>query len=338
MNVELLDQIAIEQTSRWFNKMPSKNEMVALNNDLNDHSSQVFIFEFVGNVVRIKSKPSFYDQEQMSNSNLNLDLNRAWAYLNHFQKAMNDHKLSLNFEIAMSMGDGPIGPDRNFPTFAFQKRHLDKPILIPDVDIINDSNHKIQDSKSYSEKVDKAMFVGATTGSLHTVASLKKLENDRIRTCLFFQGNPRVDFKLAQIVQCGDDEASELLKSMNIISDRIDWKDQLDYKFLISVDGNGATCSRVLIALMSNSVLIKSYSTYKLFYFSKLKEFEHYIPFHHPGDISYYLNNIKYFNGEFSRIAENGKKFYEDVLSIDSLYKYTSLVLEKYDFLANQSS
>jgi hypothetical protein len=99
------------------------------------------------------------------------------------------------------------------------------------------------------------------------------------------------------------------------------------------MDGNGATCSRIAAALMSNSVLCKYDSIHELYYFPLLIPWVHYIPIHEDADVLKVIQMEKKDPGRFREIAENGTAFAKEYLSRESVNKYTSLLLSEYSRL-----
>jgi hypothetical protein len=301
--------------------------------ELNRRREDVFIFKILDGAVDIVEKPNHYTPDEIENS-LNEHTKRANIYKRFLGSVINTHQLGLSCSLVMSMHDGPIEND-DVPIFAFQKSSGSHAILLPDIDAINNQfyNGKFDDAVAYNEKLDSAVFVGATTGGRHTIDSVRQLVNQRLRLGVFFRGNPDVDFRLPLIVQCDSEETKEAIRELGFGVGGAGWVEQLRHKFLISVDGNGATCSRVAIALKSNSVLLKVFSDKILYYFPALIPYEHYIPIHSPGEVLKIIDAEKRNPGICSAIAESGRKFFESYVAAEPATKYTAMILERYSDL-----
>ena len=118
-----------------------------------------------------------------------------------------------------------------------------------------------------------------------------------------------VSFKITNICQTEDRHIIDHISKLGILSDRISWESQLDNKFLISVDGNGATWSRVVKALISNSVLLKYDSPRTQFYYDSLVPWLHYIPITTDQDVEKIVQSEIDDPGKYEYIAEASSKF-----------------------------
>jgi len=145
-----------------------------------------------------------------------------------------------------------------------------------------------------------------------------------------FRGDPLVDFRLPLIVQCDTKETEDAIRALGFGEGKASWPDQLKSKFLISVDGNGATCSRVVIALKSNSVLLKYRSVNLLYYFSGLNEYFHYIPVNDAIDIRQIVKAERRSPGLCKSISEHGSDFYLKYLTAEASKRYAATLLEQY--------
>ena len=83
-----------------------------------------------------------------------------------------------------------------------------------------------------------------------------------------------------------------MIVAMDLGKERIPWSEQYRHMFLLSMDGNGATCSRVISSLKSNSVLIKYQSDSILYYFSALEPGTHFISVNDDRDIEGILDQF----------------------------------------------
>jgi hypothetical protein len=108
------------------------------------------------------------------------------------------------------------------------------------------------------------------------------------------------------------------------------WPQQWESRFLISIDGNGATCSRVALALKSNSALVKYASPFALFYFPKLQAGRDYLAVTAEREIEAIVERELTTPGFHRDIAEAGTRFYERFLDRRRLFAYTALLLSAY--------
>jgi len=335
----MISNLVSQQLKYWKDRNINHSDIAFANQKLNENFNNIFILKFKNEKVFINSKPRFYDDSQLAILDINTPrpVRRAIQYLDFLNKVILHKNLSLDFEIALKVSDEPI-KSYDTPSFAFQKMEFSPEILLPDIDIINPDLHNFQiDEIPYEQKFTKAVFVGSTTGMRHTKESVISLQNERLRNGVFFKDEPLVDFNLPNIVQCTD-EAKSLIKQLGINGSRIEWSEQFKNKFIISMDGNGATCSRVFLALKSNSVLMKYASHHQLFYFPLLRSYEHFLPIHNPKDVLHFINMEKQSSHAYQEINKNAKRFSNEYLSMDSLMEYTSRVLLGYSQIYSRLS
>lgn len=257
---------------------------------------------------------------------------RAILYREFVQSVVTKYGVDADCEFIMDMEDRPsVSP--SVPIFAFQKFLENRNILMPDVDFLQWHFYEIgefQDLIPYHEKRISAIFVGSTTGGMHTVESIRSRENQRIRSALYFRGSKDVEFRLASITQCVGSDAEQLLREMGFGRNRVSWQEQFGHRFLLSMDGNGATCSRVSVALKSRCVLLKYESHHKLFYFDHMIPWHHYIPINSDKDVEEIVRTERAAPGYFASIAENGRAFYDRTISRERCFDYTAALLRGY--------
>ncbi|HLY46515.1 MAG TPA: glycosyl transferase family 90 [Stellaceae bacterium] len=241
----------------------------------------------------------------------------------------------LHCELLVDVGD-LRGPDQSAPIFAFQKPRFGTSFLLPDVDFLGfefyENNPLIDDRLPFEEKQCSAIFAGSTTGApLIDAGIARSLTMPRLRAARYFRDHDAVRFALTNIVQCDSPETINILACQGFSGARIGWHEQFRHKFLISMDGNGAACSRVAIALRSNCVLLKYESPHELYYFAGLQPWVHYIPIQQDRDVIWVIEAERRRPGIFKHIAESGKEFSENFLTRESAMEYTALTLRLYD-------
>ena len=240
----------------------------------------------------------------------------------------------LTTDLLVHVGDGGLGNER-VPILAFQKPHDTNPLLLPDVDLLEadffEGPHTFDDQLVFFEKDTSAVFVGATSGMRIDEDVVRYLRLPRLRSAMFFKDNPRVDFRLPVLDNVVSDGAREMLVRMGFgLGNRLTYEEQLRHKFIISMDGFGATCSRVATSLMSNSVLLKYDSPHRLFYFHGLKEWIHYVPISEDRDVLTVIRMEEENRGLFALIAQQGQDFFRTYLVRSAAARYTALLLGLY--------
>lgn len=257
---------------------------------------------------------------------------RSRTYLGFFQEVLRAYPSVPDTMFFVCVGD-MAQPGFDTPFFQFQKPAGSSSILLPDVEFIElEYCHQpaLTDNIPYSKKALSAIFVGGTSGQLNTVETVRNPVAQRLRAAKYFRGHPDVHFLLTSLAQCEDTEAEQALRDLGFGGPRIPWPEQFQHKFIISVDGNGATCSRVAIALKSNSVLLKYDSPHHLYYFRGLLPWRHYIPISIDSDIENIVMIEQECPNTFASIAEEGRSFAETYLTRPRVLQYAAEVLTGY--------
>ncbi|MCX7099439.1 MAG: glycosyl transferase family 90 [Methylococcales bacterium] len=266
---------------------------------------------------------------------------RIEFYLDFFRKVIHKMQIHQNMIFGICVADREI-KDCNVPTFSFQKDIFENGFLLPDIDFLDLDFYKDNrfnfDEKEFCQKKNSAIFVGSTTGAPYLDGVGRFYDKDtiikglipRVNSALYFKESEIVNFYLPSIVQSKDNEARDYLKNLGFGDDiRISYQDQFKHKFIISMDGNGATCSRVALTLKHKSILLKYDSDSILFYFKKLVPFYHYIPIKQNCDIENIVT-IENNHELFSYIIKNANDFYEKNLTENALIEYTGSLLYFY--------
>jgi hypothetical protein len=276
----------------WFAKRPNYRQAEQEYHKINAKWHPLFLFKFENKTVRILDKAGNWESSPADTRRGHWT--RAELYRKFFELTCNFYNLDQEGILALSVHDGAHNSE-DFPFFSFQKKVGERAILLPDIDAIGRNFYLGQhdDVINYFEKLNSAIFVGSTTGDRHTRESVTALSNQRIRSGVFFGDKPDVVFRLPLIRQCVSNDVEDMIRALGFGTGKTSWDDQLKHRFLISIDGNGATCSRVSIALKSNSVLLKYNSNSHLYYFPALVPGVHFVPISDDPDVISVINAEK---------------------------------------------
>jgi hypothetical protein len=318
----------VEQTAPWlFRKIPYQEALAGFRH-LNETESGTFLFTVQGGSVLLEEKPPHARGEFHS-----LVGNAALLYRSFLEGVASQFCPDLETALAIYLGDGAL-PDPELPVFAFQKPTGNPSPLLPDVDFLSSNffdDWQAADKLRYDEKLCSAVFVGSTTGGRISAEDVRSRRLPRIRAGTFFRDSPDVIFALPHIVQCDSEETEALLRAMGFGSGPfVPWEEQLRHRFLISMDGNGATCSRVARSLMSNSALVKYASPHRLYYFSALQPWRHYIPVTWDEEVIRIVRLERERPGLFEPVARAGREFAETYLTRAAVMRYTASLLRLY--------
>ncbi len=234
-----------------------------------------------------------------------------------------------SFDFALDVGDRH-GDAEEFPIFGFQKPESAHSILLPDPDFFQFDWYRHDDDPfTYEAKEIRACFAGASTGGRLNADAIRNLQIPRLRAAAYFHGNPDVRFRIAAAVQCESLDVASLLREQPYFGPRIPWRDQLQSRFLISMDGNGATCSRMAKSLLSNSAVIKFRSPHHLFYFPALEAGREYLSVKSEVEVEPIIQKERDQPGTYRSVAQAGHLFAKRFLSAASVFSYTALLMRR---------
>lgn len=300
----------MQQIAPWLGKADGMAAYEPELHKLHETHPWVFLYRFAEGRATMLDKPEIApDQPELASDP---PIKRALIYLGLFTSVARRLPRNPRFLLALDVSDTPWD-HRAAPVFSFQKRTVAPNILVPDVDLLLEryvfSTFKNTDTLPFARKSNTAIFVGSTTGGIITEEVVKERSLPRLRSALFFQSNPRVTFELPNLVQCATAEVEAELRRLGFGSGAATWKEHFRHRFLLSMDGNGATCARVAIALKSRCVLVKYDSTYVLHYFSGLRPWQHYVPVECDEDVEQVLDAAERDPTIFEEIARQSRRF-----------------------------
>ena len=292
-------------------------------------SPSIFLFDFTAGSVGLRRKTGSWPELGEAEAEL---LRRAKLYLALFRDVVTAFELDCTFPLAIDVDDHPQEAS-GAPLFAFQKRTGSPLILLPDIDLLAADyfvSPDYEDSFAFDQKADAAIFVGATTGYDLTREVVETLAMPRLRSAVFFRDAPGVTFHLPKIVQYDTEETADMVRALGVTGSPASWKDQFSYRYLLSMDGNGATCSRVAIALKSRSVLIKYASDFQLFYFDGLVPGENFLGVSSDEEVHHVMAWCREHPGQSAAIAMAGRRFAREHLSRLPVLIYVAALLDSY--------
>lgn len=281
--------------------------------------------------------------------------------LQYFQKLIENYKINdvdfiiyLREEIPMSesLGKGTTG----IPAFImFQdlnsEYETDK-LLFPDAFFMKENKNaswitlttKIQEAKqnnSWDKKINKLFWRGVTTGDFHpyTIDNFSKLP--RLTLSVLSKLYPNLidsEFSYYSPQMRYEHYGPNLLKFCEILFSKkpkgVKEIDHLKYKYLVSLDGNAATGTRVAWIMLSNSVLVKQESKKIQWYYSALKPYVNYVPLKHDlTDIFKQINWIEENNDKLKEISNNAQIFASNNLMAEHIEVHVALLLNEYSKL-----
>jgi hypothetical protein len=311
----------------------SRNGRIPVNQDalqaLNATRPWTFLFSVGPHGATVMPKPPMIDTGGEP-------AKRRLEYYHRFlDGAARKANLADAITIAVDLNDDPMA-SADVPVFAFQKVHGSKLVLIPDVDFLLDANNAlpswlVSDHVPWWRKQTSAVFAGSTTGGPITADVVRDVSLPRLRAGVFFHDKPGVLFRLTNLVGCDTPETKAMLQGLGFgAQQRLSWRAQFRHRFIISMDGNGATCSRVAITLRSRSVLLKYASNRQLYYFDGLRPWKHYVPINKDEDVLNVLSLAREKPDLFRDISAAGQRFARSFLTRRAVESYMATLLSVY--------
>ena len=194
-------------------------------------------------------------------------------------------------------------------------------IIIPDFYAMNNYNNILQkDNICFENKKNKAIFIGSSTGNCNPQY------NERLNLCNKYINNTNINCYINNFCQINMNLiTNEYPNYQSFSSGYISIAKQLEYKYIITVDGNTTTWDRIPWVFNSNSVCLKKKSNQTCWYYEFMLKDEHYIEFEDDSLIETIINTIPI--NECHRIIKNANQFVDDYLKHTSHKLYMSKLL-----------
>lgn len=253
------------------------------------------------------------------------------------------------FKFSVALDD--MTEDPKYPVLSYHKQWLyENVILIPDFEIFEKHYYcerEYVDTVAFNKKNNRAIFYGSTTGTnwledrpcCNTLENIQKDPSVRIEAAQFFYNSDDVIFRLPAVVQCDSPlTADSLLAKKYTQHAQVDWQTQFNEKFIISVDGNGPTCSRVAIALLSNSVLLKYKSRWITYYHRHMVPWVDYVPIEGHEGVVYVLGMLNKNMALYEGIAYGSRKKFAEVFAKPNVDRqFAAAINELYGVVAGHT-
>lgn len=336
------EQLVGHQLAHWRNHPPATGERaVQLLHQLNRSVETVRVFSIRGRRLRVwrKPDPAAGQANEATAEAVRQMAHRRLAYYQTFIGFVLSRAPSgLHLDFALDLSDLACSHEE-VPVFCFQKPRGTANVLLPDVDFFHEKWYlKDHDPLRYEDKSISACFVGASTGGDLTLEAVERDALPRLRAAKHFFGNPAVFFRIAKAVQCTSEEARQALQRKPYFCAPVGWREQLEHRFILSMDGNGAACSRLVKGLRSNGVVIKYDSEHELYYFPALRAGQHYLPAQADEDVAALVQAEQAEPGRFREVAESGQQFARKYLQPGSVITYMQHLLAGYGRLMESAA
>lgn len=219
-----------------------------------------------------------------------------------------DHDVLLNYS------DVPDGDAEHAPVLCFcRRRRLTGMVLIPDFEILRGEDHlsrQIDRAASrwpWADRQRIAFWRGATTGGMFDQPEWATIP--RARLVALSRTNPDVvNARFTRLIQGAESNAA--LRVGDWSAPEVSPVDSVAYRYLVDVDGNSTSWSRLRWLLRSGSLVLKQESEHEQWYYPQLVPWRHFLPV--APDLSDLLDRVAWaraHDAEAQAIAEEGRRF-----------------------------
>lgn len=254
-------------------------------------------------------------------------------------KVIGERSLPESFEFIITLHDRvPEECSFEVPVFGFAKNRENKnAICIPDFESLSTypflKKGMAKGSLIYpwDEKKELAFWRGVTTGGLFTLDNCLDYPRSKL-VMMSVEAPSLLDARFTRYVQLDSEDVREKLKLFCPLAPSLSPKEHLQYKYLINVDGNSCSYSRMFWIMLSNSLLIKQESDEIQWYYGKIKPWVHYVPLETDlSDLFARIEWAKEHDSEAQEMAKSATELAVEIFSEESMGDYLQKLFIAYE-------
>lgn len=170
-------------------------------------------------------------------------------------------------------------------------------------------NEVLSKWKPWELRRDSAYWRGSLTGLAHTYKEIMQLP--RVELSLLSQHVPNIDASITDLSQYGPllPTLQFILEGLGTIKPHESAIRNLEYKYLIDVDGNSNSWPGLYQKLLCGSVVIKAVSEFKQWYYDRLIPHDHFVPAKSISDIPASIAECASSPSKAQLLAKRARKF-----------------------------
>lgn len=193
------------------------------------------------------------------------------------------------------------------------------------------------DMSPWNEKIEKVIWRGSSTDGIdgwgcnsYDKANWKTFPRGALVN-LSNQYPDLIDAKFTGFYCYTPDYMKDFFYKKGVVGNFLSRRDQINYKYQVSPDGNVCTYPGLQWRLYSGCLLFKPKSNHLQWFENGLQPYVHYIPVNNDfSDLVDKINWAKNNDEEAELIAQNARKFAQTFITYDMNLKYLYLVLLRY--------
>jgi hypothetical protein len=181
----------------------------------------------------------------------------------------------------------------------------------------------------WDRKVAKIFWRGSLTGSMPDNDDL--FGSARLRFLHAVRDLQFVDARLTAYTHQHNHKFLQQIKQLYPLTAKTNPGDAQAYKYLIDIDGNSASFTRMAWILYSNSLLFKPASENQQWYYDQLQPYVHYVPIAADfNDLESQFNWAQQNPQQAQAIAANGRELAREIFSKDRVLQAAAEALKRY--------
>lgn len=238
-----------------------------------------------------------------------------------------------DLDLLLYFGDHIDRDPEHAPVLCFcRRRRRAGQVLIPDFEMLR--GHESLDRSvdraarrlAWETRAPRAFWRGVTTGGRFDQPGWEAIP--RARLVAASRAQPElIDARFTRFVQGA--AANQVLLGGGWRSDEVSPADSVRYRYLIDVDGNSSSWSRLRWLLRSGSLVLKQTSDFVQWYYRWLEPGRHYVPIAHDlSDLPAAIQRARGDDAAARAIALEGRRFAHERLGRAEAFLYLLAVLE----------
>ena len=261
--------------------------------------------------------------------NPNIDNIRLNFFINFTSQVVKHFSLNhLNFKFLVNFNDGPEN-DSLETRLCFARPRKSPHICIPDSHLgrtISICQSLDSIDKPFDQKINKASFFGSDTGRKYKDGSVQ-----RINFCRRYKNSENVIAKITNFVEQPFDNS--------IYCNPVSIKDQLNYKYILNINGNTTSWERLIWAMYSNSFCIfirpPSHQDEISWYYHIFDLCQYFITLDEDS-VENFLTWSEDWQCEVEHFKEHQKKIANSLAKVDFHAHYYAQMLSEYNNIYNK--
>ncbi|MEY4570989.1 MAG: hypothetical protein RLZ10_182 [Bacteroidota bacterium] len=192
-----------------------------------------------------KNEAQFFISENgvsLERNSQEIDLLRLNFFIEFTNQVIKHFNLNINFRCLVNLNDGPEN-DSTESRLCFARPRKSVHICIPDSHMPRTANicsNLTNIDKPFNQKINKACFFGSDTG--------RKFLDGEVQRTKFCKKLKQSELVVAKITNFIEQPFQE-----EIYSKPVSIQDQLNYRFILNINGNTTSWERLIWAMKSNS-------------------------------------------------------------------------------------